>query len=219
MLENVIYFYAPKNDLIMPVNSLRVSDAYMHQYIRPSLVQIMACYLFSVKPLSEAMLPYCLWNPRNKLQWNFHQNTTIFFEEKALKYSSVKCFRFCPDVSGLHGLILGLYPANERRRYFVTTSLIGWLQAWITRLPFSLSASATETISMQVLCSPRLPFQPTPQGWLRQLNYWGKLAQGTNYLCKECHHTMAWQTMEGKGDTMWWWKVALWLTVNSTDHL
>ena len=25
-------------------------------------------------------------------------------------------------------LILGLYPANERRRYFVTTSLIGWVQ-------------------------------------------------------------------------------------------
>ena len=28
------------------------------------------------------------------------------------------------------GLILGLCPANERRRYFVTTSLIGWAQAW-----------------------------------------------------------------------------------------
>ena len=26
-------------------------------------------------------------------------------------------------------LILGLRPTNERRRYFVTTSLIGWAQA------------------------------------------------------------------------------------------
>ena len=26
------------------------------------------------------------------------------------------------------GLILGLHPANERRRYFVTTSRIGWVQ-------------------------------------------------------------------------------------------
>ena len=26
------------------------------------------------------------------------------------------------------GLILGLRPANERRRYFVTTSPIGWVQ-------------------------------------------------------------------------------------------
>ena len=26
------------------------------------------------------------------------------------------------------GLILGLYPANDRRRYFVTTSLIDWAQ-------------------------------------------------------------------------------------------
>ena len=28
------------------------------------------------------------------------------------------------------GLTLGLRPANERRRYFVTTSLVGWVQAW-----------------------------------------------------------------------------------------
>ena len=27
------------------------------------------------------------------------------------------------------GLILGLRPANERRHYFVTPSLIGWAQA------------------------------------------------------------------------------------------
>ena len=27
------------------------------------------------------------------------------------------------------GLILGLLPANERRSYIVTTSLIGWAQA------------------------------------------------------------------------------------------
>ena len=26
------------------------------------------------------------------------------------------------------GLILGLRPANERRRYYVTQSLIGWVQ-------------------------------------------------------------------------------------------
>ena len=28
------------------------------------------------------------------------------------------------------GLILGLHPANERRGYFVTTSLIGWVEAY-----------------------------------------------------------------------------------------
>ena len=30
---------------------------------------------------------------------------------------------------GIAGLILGLHPANKRRRYFVTTSLTGWAQA------------------------------------------------------------------------------------------
>ena len=34
-----------------------------------------------------------------------------------------------PILNYLTGLILGLRPANERRRYFVTTSLIGWPQA------------------------------------------------------------------------------------------
>ena len=40
------------------VNSLRPSDAFMHQQSRPSLVQIMACRLASSKPLSEPMLEY-----------------------------------------------------------------------------------------------------------------------------------------------------------------
>ena len=34
---------------------------------------------------------------------------------------------FCLDA--IAWIILGLHPANERRRYFVTTSLIGWEQA------------------------------------------------------------------------------------------
>ena len=33
------------------------------------------------------------------------------------------------DIIVLTGLILGLRPANERRSYFVMTSLIGWAQA------------------------------------------------------------------------------------------
>ena len=35
------------------------SAAYMCQRIRPALVQIMACRLFSAKPLSKQMLGYC----------------------------------------------------------------------------------------------------------------------------------------------------------------
>ena len=33
-------------------------------------------------------------------------------------------------MDGQIALALGLHPANERRRYFVTTSLIGWAQAY-----------------------------------------------------------------------------------------
>ena len=44
------------------INSLRLSDAYIYQYTRPSLVEIVVCCLLDTKPLSEPMLPY--YTPR-----------------------------------------------------------------------------------------------------------------------------------------------------------
>ena len=41
------------------LNPWRLSDAFMRQQPRSSLVQTMACHLFDAKPLSEPMLPYC----------------------------------------------------------------------------------------------------------------------------------------------------------------
>ena len=46
-----------------------------------------------------------------------------------MKLNKVIYFNQCPDNNTNTGVILGLRPANERRRYFVTTSLIGWPQA------------------------------------------------------------------------------------------
>ena len=34
----------------------------------------------------------------------------------------------CGEIENRAGLILGLCPANERRRYKVTPSLVGWAQ-------------------------------------------------------------------------------------------
>ena len=44
---------------------------------------------------------------------------------------NIGCFSCLPILVqyGISGLILGLRPAHERRRQFVTTSLIGWVQA------------------------------------------------------------------------------------------
>ena len=41
------------------IDSLRLGEAYMHQYSRLSLVQMMVCHLFGAKPLSEPKLAYC----------------------------------------------------------------------------------------------------------------------------------------------------------------
>ena len=45
------------------INSLRPSDAYMHQYTSLSLLQIMACHLVGAKLSSEPMLEYFQFEP------------------------------------------------------------------------------------------------------------------------------------------------------------
>ena len=45
------------------VNSSPPSAAYMHQWTRSSLVQVMICRLFSAKPLPDPMLPSCQLHP------------------------------------------------------------------------------------------------------------------------------------------------------------
>ena len=54
---------------------------------RSALVQIMACRLFDAKSLSEPILGYCQFDPRNKLHWNFHQNSNILLKTMLLKTS------------------------------------------------------------------------------------------------------------------------------------
>ena len=65
--------------LLTCIITLGSSDAYMRQYTRSSLGQIMAWRLLGAKPLSEPMLPSCqLRTLGNKPQWNFNWNSLIF---------------------------------------------------------------------------------------------------------------------------------------------
>ena len=59
------------------------SAAYMRQWIRWALVQMMACHLFGAKLLSKPMLVVINWTLKNKLQWNFDQNAKLFIHENA----------------------------------------------------------------------------------------------------------------------------------------
>ena len=52
-------------------NSMRLSNANMHQYNIPTLLQIMACRLFGAKPLTEPMLPYCQIDPKEHISLKF----------------------------------------------------------------------------------------------------------------------------------------------------
>ena len=62
-------------------NSLRASDTYMRHRSKPSLFQIMVCWLTGSKPLSDWM--EC-WDIVNwALQWNPNRNPNSFFHENA----------------------------------------------------------------------------------------------------------------------------------------
>ena len=55
----------------------------MPRWIRSGLVQIMVCRLFGVEPLSKPLLGHCCLHTKNKLWWNFNQNTKLFIHENS----------------------------------------------------------------------------------------------------------------------------------------
>ena len=55
-------------------------------------------------------------------------NFELFFKKDSV-YFELNFAEVC-SCGADSGLILGLHPANERRRYKVTPSLIGWAQTW-----------------------------------------------------------------------------------------
>ena len=58
----------------------------MLQHAIPSLVQILACRLVGIKPLSETQSWSTVsWTLRNKSQWSLDRNSYIFIEENAFE--------------------------------------------------------------------------------------------------------------------------------------
>ena len=90
------------------INSLRPRDAYRHQKTRPSLVQIMACHLFSTTPLSEPNYAFnCIIG--NKISWKCQSTYLTFIKENNLKMSPVKLRPCCCGLSLLISAIQGLH--------------------------------------------------------------------------------------------------------------
>ena len=70
-----------------------------------------------------------------------------------LRYSCYCCIFHCCIRKGESGLILNLHPANESPYYFVTTSLIGWVQA--SNQPWdeqNQDSSITDEHSVELWC-------------------------------------------------------------------
>ena len=74
--------YKAVTNTTLTINSSPPSAAYVRQWIGSALVQIMACCLFSFKPLSKPALRLN-WTLMNILHWNFNQNTKLFLHNNA----------------------------------------------------------------------------------------------------------------------------------------
>ena len=60
-----------RDNTVNCLNSSGPSDTYMRQYNIPTLLQIMACRLVIVKPLSEPMLTFCQLDPKEQYSAKF----------------------------------------------------------------------------------------------------------------------------------------------------
>ena len=71
-------------------NSLKPSDTYICISITMSLVQIMACCLFSNKPLSEPMLNHCQLDSVDYVSMKFYLKFKSFLHENAFEIGICK---------------------------------------------------------------------------------------------------------------------------------
>ena len=125
------------------------SSPAQHRVDHPSPVRGTVCD----KPLVQHCHPACVWRPKRPcpsappsnrplgkvkvIQRSCHriQQQSVVAKEACLMFEPLTY------IGGMHnnasaekwkmpftGLILGLHPANERRRYKITPSLIGWVQ-------------------------------------------------------------------------------------------
>ena len=62
--------------------------------------------------------------------WWRHHSTCIWYIDPVIIFSHLRCYKHYYRIDRCTRLILDLHPANERQRYFVTASLIGWVQAY-----------------------------------------------------------------------------------------
>ena len=69
---------------------------------------------------------WILWRKSTILKWGL---TALATTEFTTHWKVYHCIITVLEKVGHSGLVLGLRPANERQRYFVTPSLIGWVQA------------------------------------------------------------------------------------------
>ena len=116
----LVYIYIIGVKILMGFNSLRPSDAYIHQNNIPPLVQIMACHLSGTKSLSEPMLPCCLSNPKEHISLKFCLEFKSFRLGKCIWKSRLPKWRSsCPGLQKICCMVLGwdqYYPSLNMQK-------------------------------------------------------------------------------------------------------
>ena len=104
-------------------NPPRLCDAYVRQYTKSSLVQIVACRLFSAIPLSGRLVSRTL---RNKLQWNINPNKIISIISMNLDKHELLCLDIWYQWYKRSIEQCRRKRSLQRRRYTIATKTTDW---------------------------------------------------------------------------------------------
>ena len=107
----------------------------MHQSIRPSLVQIMACRLFGDNPLSDSMLDYCHLEPWEQISMKFLLQLQHFHSRKCIWKCRLPWQSFCLSLNVLDliiwSIMMIIYHGNLSPVNKETTGIKLWMKKYI----------------------------------------------------------------------------------------
>ena len=170
------------------------------------------------------------WILRNKLQWNCNQNSYFFIKKMHVKMLSAKylpilswpqCVKlwsrnvwwsgtfdrfimYAINISS-SGICLGMRSTNERHRYIVRTSLIGWAHSWTDYWSSSLVSLITAKFLFRLtqslwnltsLLATLLLRHLSNIKTIHQFRYPILHLQGFIWSCDK-HHIVYWQDTRG----------------------
>ena len=140
----------------------------MHYQTRPSLVQLMACCLFSTEPLFQTMLDYCQLSPWEHIGVKFESKYNNFYFKKSIRKCCLKniCHIVLASIKQNCSISIAHIGDTAALHWVITTwSQLSWtLLIYIDGLLHDCSISSVLAMEMLQSCiKPSIYNAPVPK--------------------------------------------------------